>query len=242
MKLGSFTRGLAMKAVIAPLALALSACGGGGGGGAPTPVSMGGTAAFGKPFANATITVTCSVGSASTTTDVNGLYNLVAFVQTPCVLTATDGKVSLHSLTSSGGVVNVTPLTELLTVYLAGRLNISESALFSGFPGNAKAQNLFADPAQINTAQAAIVALIANTYHINISTTNFLSTSFVAGSGTGADGDLVVLATTGAIDPTTGLPSSGANGATFSLGQSNPFNPGGATGATGGTGGPATGR
>jgi hypothetical protein len=242
MNLESFVRGLPPTMLLACSLLALSACGGGGGEGPTSPVSFQGTTALGVPFANATVAFTCRAGTASTTSDTNGNYRLTALVQTPCVVTATNGASTLHSLAPGGGVINVTPLTELLTLYVAGQLNTSESALFSNFSGNAHAHALLSNSAQVSQAQSAVVTLVSNTYHINISTTNFLGSAFVAGSGAGADADLDVLAKTGAIDPATGLPSSAAASATLSLGQSNPFNPGGPTGATGGTGGSGTGR
>ncbi|MEA3120035.1 MAG: hypothetical protein QOI13_3305 [Paraburkholderia sp.] len=240
MKNPLFVRSLGSVMVLACSLLALSACGEGGGGPA-SPVSFQGTTALGAPFANATVTFTCRAGTASTTSDTNGNFSLTALVQTPCVVAATNGALTLHSLAPGPGVINVTPLTELLTLYVVGQLNTSESALLSNFSGNTHAQALLSNSAQVSQAQSAVATLISTTYHIKISTTNFLGTPFVAGSGAGADADLDVLGKTGAIDPSTGAPSTDATSATLSLGQSNPFNPGGPTGATGGTGGAGTG-
>ncbi|AOJ04743.1 MULTISPECIES: carboxypeptidase-like regulatory domain-containing protein [Burkholderia] len=245
MKLATFARPLALMTVLVPIALGLSACGGGGGGGATKPTSFNGTAALGAPFPNAVVTFTCRTGAASTTTDANGNYSLTALVQTPCVVTATDGTRTLHSLAPGAGLINITPLTELLVQYVSGQLKTSEPALFANFSGNANALALISDPVQINTAESAIVDLINRIFNITLGIRNFLSISFVAGSGAGADADLDALATTGAINPTTRLPSDQATAAAWSAGESNPYNPGGgATGATGGTGGssPSTGN
>jgi hypothetical protein len=236
----SFVKAFVLKAAVASLPLVvLSACGGGDGGSAgsgSTPVTFAGTTAVGKALANATVSYTCRVGSASTTSDTNGNYTLVAYVQTPCVVTATLGSVTLKSLAPSPGVINVTPLTDLLVSYVSGQLGITVSALVSNFASNTNAQSLLSDTKQVAAAETAVVTFLNSTYQTSISITGFLTTTFTAGSGTGVDGDLEALGKTSAVDPTTGQPSSAASDGTNTKGKDKPFVPGGgsATGATGG--------
>ncbi len=58
--------------VLALVTGALAACGGGGGNnGGSGPRTISGTVVVGKPLANATLTIICTSGSGTTTTDAN---------------------------------------------------------------------------------------------------------------------------------------------------------------------------
>jgi hypothetical protein len=148
---------------IALCACALVNCGGGGGGGggsAPSgnpspraPVTISGTVAAGAPLAGMTVDVGHNIGSVtSTTTDAQGRYRVTLpdFALPPFIVTAYsldpagDLKVigpeatyrRMHSISISGGTVNVTPFTTLQTVRLFGRkpLHLGDWTFLSELP------------------------------------------------------------------------------------------------------------
>ncbi len=112
----------------------LGACGGGGGGGgsngsgttgiAPDVKTLSGTAAIGAPIVGGTVAVRCTAGHpiASTVTNSIGTWNVdVAYQTLPCAVALTGGTANgvanttqYHSIATARGVVNITPLTDLL--------------------------------------------------------------------------------------------------------------------------------
>lgn len=112
----------------------LAACGGGGGGGgssgngatgtAPDAKTLSGTAAIGAPIVGGAVAVRCTAGQpiASTVTNSNGGWSVDVADQTlPCAVALTGGTANgvanttqYHSIATARGVVNITPLTDLL--------------------------------------------------------------------------------------------------------------------------------
>lgn len=112
------------------LALALSGCGGGSGGGSSTPAAgtLSGVAAVGSPLVNATIKVNCAAGSALTdTNNTTGAWQVtLSGLTLPCAVQVSAGTIngiantnSYHSIAMTPGIVNVTPLTDLIVASLA---------------------------------------------------------------------------------------------------------------------------
>lgn len=106
-------------------ALGLQGCGGGSGSDASAHLS--GTAAVGAALPGATVTARCASGPELTgTTAGDGHFDLtLSGNQTlPCVLRVTGGSptVTLHSLATAAGRVNITPLTELVLARATGGL------------------------------------------------------------------------------------------------------------------------
>ena len=106
----------------------LAACGGGTAtsvnSGVVTPVTgltLSGTAATGMALSGAPVNAKCRTGSGTTTTASDGAYSLtIAGGVLPCVLqvnNAADNK-KLHAIAINTGVVNLTPLTDMLSTRL----------------------------------------------------------------------------------------------------------------------------
>ena len=117
------------------LVLALAGCGGGGGGGDSAAPALTGTAAVGAALSGASVTARCASGPDVTgTTASDGHFDLaLGGNQTlPCVLRVTGGSpaVTLHSLATSEGRINITPLTELILARAAGQ---SPASIFNAF-------------------------------------------------------------------------------------------------------------
>ncbi|MFN3713547.1 MAG: hypothetical protein ACK4SX_07810 [Alcanivoracaceae bacterium] len=119
----------------------LAACGGGGGGGTTAPVSTStliGIAAVGAPIINGSLTAVCADGSGFTETVVtaaDGTWSgSVASDALPCALQITGGTpaVTLHSLATTGGVTNITPLTDLALALATGLDPASWFAAYNG--------------------------------------------------------------------------------------------------------------
>lgn len=109
-------------------AVLLAACGGGTGTGAisgevtpATGLALSGTAATGMAISGAPVNAKCRTGSGTTTTASDGAYALtVAGGAPPCVLQVNnpaDNK-KLHAIAINAGVVNLTPLTDMLSTRL----------------------------------------------------------------------------------------------------------------------------
>lgn len=114
----------------------LSACGGGDTPSAPSTLS--GTAAVWLPIVGGTVNVNCAGGSTlTTTTSLTGTWQVTISGQTlPCAVQVSGGQVSsaaqttpYHSIAVSLGVVNVTPLTDLVVANLT---QSDPQAWFSG--------------------------------------------------------------------------------------------------------------
>lgn len=179
------------------------ACGGGGGGGsgvaAAPSVSMSGTAATGRALANATISITCVLGSSSATTDAGGNYRATLGARLPCLITATSGSTVLHSIAFAGGTFNVTPETDLLLAYMAAQLGTTEGSLIVSFTANAQFQLALGNPNNVLNAQAAVGQALDQRFALTLAVPSFLTTPFAVGQP-GVDTDLTALAHAGAID------------------------------------------
>jgi hypothetical protein len=107
--------------LIGGLASTLAACGGSSSSSPGTEMTLNGTAATGLAISGATVNAKCSGGTGSTTTATDGTYKVVIENGAlPCVLQVihpADGK-KLHAININGGVANLTPLTEMLSVRL----------------------------------------------------------------------------------------------------------------------------
>src|SRR5690554_1986274 len=137
----SMTSKRAITGLLALGALTLAGCGGGGGGGGGTPPptsSLSGTAAVGAAIQNGTLTALCADGSGFTSpviTDINGSWSgAVASDALPCALQISGGTpaITLHSLATSTGVINVTPLTDLILALATGQ---DPASWYAGFTG-----------------------------------------------------------------------------------------------------------
>ncbi|PUE09425.1 hypothetical protein B9Z51_11190 [Limnohabitans sp. T6-5] len=138
---------------------ALAACGGG----SPTTtpekttgdVTLSGTAATGAAMANATIKVKCATGDKSTTADSKGAYSVtITGASLPCVIEATDGTNTLHSLAEGTGAgtstANVTPLTEYVLAQVMGSEKTED--IFNSFDSAAQGKLTSSKVAEAVTA------------------------------------------------------------------------------------------
>lgn len=207
----------------------LVACGGsscfgldgcGGGNGAPS-VALSGTAAIGKALASATVSFSCASGSGSALSDGGGHYSITFNATLPCILTATSGGTTLHSLAFAGGTFNTTPETELMLVYLASQLGASETSLIAGVPSNSQFQQVLANQTDVLAAQSAVVTNLQQRYAVTLSAPTFLTTPFIVGQA-GGDSDLGALARAGAID-VDGMPDPAAVSLLSAAGLAHPL-------------------
>ena len=214
---------------VALLALsALAACGGGTNYVAPvvTPppvnLTITGTAATGAALAGAAVVVTCSTNSGTATSGTDGTFNVViGDGKGPCILTATKGATVLRSVTPGAGVANITPLTDMLTDYLATRAGTTAANLLTNTNGKA----ILSDSKALTDAQAGLVSLLKTTYNVTISTTNFLTTTITTPTGgtqSAGDKDLDILKTNGLTTPNGTLTTAVSTAAT-NLAKTQPF-------------------
>jgi hypothetical protein len=224
-------------AVLLTASIALVAgCGGGGGGnggGSTSMVSIAGTAATGKALANATINISCARGSVSVAADASGNYHATLGAAMPCMIAASSGVTTLHSVAFGGGTYNVTPETDLLVSYLAAQLGTNETGLIAGFGANSQMQQTLANQTDVLTAQAAVVQNLQQMYGVTLSTPAFLTTAFATGQP-GEDSDLEALRARGAIDAN-GEPAAAAVALMATTGAAHPL-AASPTNSTGGTG------
>lgn len=126
----SFKRG----AVVLAAALVAACGGGGGGGGASTGINtpplttLSGTAAVGYPIVGASVSLRCAAGTppVAAITDSQGAWSIDVANQTlPCAAELTGGTANnvanttaYHSIATARGVLNITPITDLLVANL----------------------------------------------------------------------------------------------------------------------------
>lgn len=149
----------ALAGLLALLAAGCSDTDDGGPGGAVDP-DISGTAAVGAPITGGTVTAKCSGGRTfSATTRVNGSYVIEAVPSSalPCALQVSGGKIgaadntqNFHGYTASGGVVNLTPLTDLAVALASGMI---PSDWFNGIAANT--------PPKLDNLSAAARSLLA---------------------------------------------------------------------------------
>ena len=111
--------------LMAAAIVALTACGGGGADNPGSNATVRGVAATGAAIANAQVSLKCSTGTASTTTQADGSFSVdVSKVTLPCVARveftdASTGKTEhLFSLVQAAGTVNITPVTDMVVANL----------------------------------------------------------------------------------------------------------------------------
>ncbi|PMS23921.1 hypothetical protein C0Z18_01845 [Trinickia dabaoshanensis] len=185
-------------------------------------IALSGTAAVGGPaLASATVRADCADGSGATVSDGNGNYSMAFAALLPCVLTATLGGTTLHSLAFAGGTFNTTPETDLMLVYLAAQLGTDTAHLIAGLPGNGHYQQVLESRSAVSAAQAAVVANLQQHYAVTLAAPSFLTTPFTVGLG-GVDADLIALANAGAIDAN-GMPDAAAVSLLSQAGAANPL-------------------
>ena len=196
-----------LSPLLVGVALALTACGGGGGSGTPVastptavPVTLTGTAAVGVPLAGSTVSARCTTGAAVTpaTTSATGQWtlNLGSVAMLPCAVEITGGTVSgaantqvLHSYAQAAGVVNVTPLTDMVVAMAA---NAQPTSWFGALDAT--------HPPVIGTrlaaAQTTVIQALGTAHYSVPATAGFdlFSTTFNAALGDNYDGLLEAFA------------------------------------------------
>lgn len=114
-------------------AAVLAACGGGGGSDnvapPPNPITLGGTAAVGFPIVGAVVKVTCASGAALTsqpTSNVGAWQVALSGHTFPCAAQVSGGTINritnttvYHALGLTSGILNITPLTDLVVANAA---------------------------------------------------------------------------------------------------------------------------
>jgi hypothetical protein len=207
----------------------LASCGGnacigldtcGTGNTAPT-VSVAGTAATGRALANASIGLSCVGGSGTAVSDGGGNYTVTVNGSPACILTATSGSTTLHSVAFADGTFNVTPETDLMLTYLAAQLGTNEGTLITTFASSTSFQQALASQSDVLAAQSAVVTNLQTSYKLTLAVPSFLTTPFVVGQA-GVDSDLTALQNAGALDPS-GMPASAAVSLLTAAGQAHPL-------------------
>lgn len=227
--LNSTFKWLAIAGVVAGLA----ACGGGGGGSSSSSqITIAGTAATGKALDNAAIVVTCAAGAGTATSNASGKYTVtITDGKGPCVITATKGTTVLRSVAAGAGTYNVTPLTDIVVEFLAGRSGTTFATLLTNPNGRA----ILSDAAAMTAAQNSVIAYFKAEYNITL-TGDFLTTAITTPEGgvqSQSDKDLDNLKIRGVLNAD-GEPVAEVLIDTKTEGQKAPYvTP---TGATGGTG------
>ena len=186
---------------ITGLLASIAACGGGSGssttgGGGSTSLTIQGTTATGAALSGATVSAKCASGSAtaSATSLSDGSYSItITNGALPCVLQASDGSTTLHSVATTT-TAQITPLTELLVAQLSGQSpadymsSVDTSTLGSAITSTT-----------ISSAQSAVLAVLSDAGIDTSAITNLVTGSLTAAttttSGNGYDQVLDALAT-----------------------------------------------
>ena len=168
----------------------LTACGGGGGSGSSAPAAsastLSGVAAVSYPIANGTIQIMCAGGGPlNTLTNSTGAWQVTISGQTltACVVEVSDGTINgvantipYHSVATSFGTVNVTPLTDLMLANLAGTATPN-----IWFAGLTPAAFVPITSTSVNAALANQCAALSGL--TPLCTTNLITTVFTPTSG-----------------------------------------------------------
>ena len=193
MRLSSVTM---ISRVLFFIPLLLTACGGGTVG-STSSGTLSGVAAVGTPINGGTINVICAAGSAlTTTTDSSGNWQTTLAGQTlPCAVEVSVGKIgsvpnstTYHSIATSTGTVNVTPLTELLVANLT---QSDPAAWYAGLSSSAKPLAVV-NQSQVNAALSFLSGALPG---LPIRDYNPITTSFTPVSGNVSDDMLTALKT-----------------------------------------------
>lgn len=201
----------------------LAACGGGEDSNTSPPNlnTLGGTAAIGSPIVGAVVKVTCAGGSALTSQPTNsvGAWQVTLSGQTfPCAAQVSGGTingitnaVAYHSIGFDSGILNITPLTDLIVVNMAKSAtpNVWFNALNSAV----------LTPINATTATNALNLLVRTLGLAQLGTTiNPMTSAFTPVAGNVMDDTLTALNTslTNAAIPYATLLTQAAGGSTFS--------------------------
>jgi hypothetical protein len=177
----------------------LAACGGGNNDStaaapapapAPAALTLAGVAAKGAALGGATVTAKCATGTGNATAATTGEYTLaITGGVLPCLLEAvsTDGLDRFHSVaagdaTATTATANITPLTELLVAQVLG----SPPATFFADGASIATLSTVVTPAQVSTAQTAVIALLDAAGVDTTALTNLVSQPLVAAVGSTA--------------------------------------------------------
>ncbi|HSW15030.1 MAG TPA: hypothetical protein VLI06_19440 [Solimonas sp.] len=169
--------------------------GGGGGGGGGSTSTLSGVAAVGAPIVAGAVTIKCSDGRThSDTTSATGSYSKqVPQTSLPCAVRVSGGTIagaantrSYHSFATRSGVVNVTPLTDLVVALASG---MSPSAWFDAIAATAPPRLAQLTP----SATTLLSRLEAAGYALPAGFSPF-TTAFTAASGNSYDDLLEALA------------------------------------------------
>lgn len=174
-------------AIVIAVALGLAACGGG-----DAPV-LRGTAATGAPLVDAQVSLVCASGPVLTTrTNTAGDWQLTLSAQrAPCAAQVNADPLAnglrYHALSAStdGGVLNITPLTDLVVTRLIGA---EPTAWFATLPP--QTLRLYPDSQRIKAAQTQVLDALGLQ---SIDAINFMGSAFKAKPGHLADDLLTAL-------------------------------------------------
>jgi hypothetical protein len=156
-------------------------------------ITISGTTATGAALTGATVTAKCASGTGTTTqaSGSDGSYTVTITGGTlPCVLEATDGTTTLHSVATTT-TAQITPLTELLVAQLTG---MDPATYMSSVNTSTLATTV--TTSAISTAQTAVLAVLNDAGVDTSAITNLVTGNITAGSGSDYDGVLDNLATT----------------------------------------------
>jgi uncharacterized membrane protein len=166
----------------------------------PTLTStLGGVVAVGTPIVDGNISVICAAGSPiSTTTDAGGAWQVTSSGETfPCAVEVSGGTINevanttnYNSIAISAGIVNVTPLTDLLVANLVGT---APSTWFAGLSTNS-APLASITQTQVNTALTNLSTTLLSGL-TQLSANNPITTTFTPISGNVSDDMLTALLT-----------------------------------------------
>lgn len=190
-----------LLAISTAAALSLAACGGSDSAPAATAAAsiLSGTAAVGAPIVGGTVNVTCAAGSAlNTSTNTSGGWQVTLSGQTlPCAIQVANGTVNgvaqsspYHSIAVTLGVINITPLTDLVIANLSAQ---APGTWFGGLNGT-KLQTI--NQNAVNTALNNINSALGLTS--TLAGNNPLTTAFSPVNGNLLDDILEALANAGA--------------------------------------------
>ncbi len=189
----------AKRLLLCSVVALVSACGGGGGDSpaapAPTP-KLGGVAAVGYPIAGAVVKVACASGPALTSqpTSSDGSWQVNLSGQSfPCAVQVSGGTINnqanttrYHAIALEDGVINVTPLTDLILANI-----VRAAVLSSWFDAINSAILKSINASSVNTAIALVKSQL-NLVQLNTSV-NPMTTVFVPVPGNVMDDTLTAL-------------------------------------------------
>ena len=191
-----FTRALSRSITALMIGTVLASCSGDE---TPAPTALSGVAAVGYPIVRGTINVVCVAGVVpAITTSTTGAWQVSAAGLTlPCAVQVSSGSINgtlniekYHSLATSIGTVNITPLTDLIVANIAQR---SDPDVWFTELTLAPTRLAQITPALVDIALANVRTALANLTPLN--TINPITTVFTPTAGNATDDMLVALQT-----------------------------------------------